>query len=374
LAHHIENVPLLSTSPGAARHLKVHRIGVRGARPKAYLQAALHANEIPGLLILHHLLDRLLAADAKGEMRGEIVLVPFANPIGLADNVLGNPIGRLSLDKGQNFNRGFLDLAAPLIQRLENRLSGDAAENVLTIRAAMLDALAARQPRTEVEQLKTALLALAVDSDLVLDLHSEEDALFAVIAGPWCWPALKDLAGDMQPDTVFLSDSPPLFDTACSRPWHDLAAHFGAARPVPQACLAATLELRGVASVEDKLATQDADGLFRFLRRRGVIGGDPGPLRPPRCEATPFRGVEFVRAPSAGVVVYHEELGSKIAKGAVIAEIVDPDADIPSRARVAVRSGSSGILFGRRHAMLVRPDDTVAKVAGPEALADPKQY
>jgi predicted deacylase len=374
VAHRIETLPLLSSSPGAARHLKVHRIGVPGARPKAYLQAALHANEIPGLLILHHLLARLLAADAAGQVRGEIVLVPFANPIGLADNVLGNPMGRLSLDKGQNFNRGFFDLAPPLIQRLENRLSGDATENVQTIRSAMLETLAARQPRTEAEQLKTTLLQLSVDSDVVLDLHCEEDALFAIIAGPWCWPALKDLPCDMQPDTVFLSDSPPLFETACSRPWHDLAAHFGPSRPVPQACLAATLELRGVSYVEDKLAKQDADGLFRFLTRRGMVAGDAGPPTPARCEATPFRGVEFVHAPSAGVVVYHEELGSRITKGQVIAEVVDPDADHPSRARVAVRSGSNGILFGKRHTMMVRPDDTIAKIAGAEPLADPKHY
>ena len=77
---------------------------------------------------------------------------------------------------------------------------------------------------------------------------------------------------------------------------------------------------------------------------------------------------------AGGVVVYHEELGSRIAKGQVIAEVVDPDADHPSRARVAVRSGSDGILFGKRHTMMVRPDDTIAKIAGAEPLADPKHY
>lgn len=374
MSHRIETASLLSSSPGAARHLKIHRIGVLGARPKAYLQAALHANEIPGLLILHHLLGRLLAADAAGEVWGEVVVVPFANPIGLADNILGNPMGRLSLDRGQNFNRGFLDLAPLLIQRLENRLSSDPAANTAIIRDAMIETLEARPARTEVDHLRLTLLRLAVDSDYVFDLHSEEEALFAIIVGPWTWPALRDFAADMQSDTVFISDSPPLFETACSKPWHDLATHFGPSRPVPQACLAATLELRGVASVEDSLAAQDAAGLFRFLQRSGIVAGDPGVPRPLRGEAISFRGVEFVRAPSAGVVVYHGELGNRVAKGELLAEIVDPDADHPSRGRVAVRSGSSGILFGRRHTMFVRPDDTVAKVAGAEPLADPKQY
>jgi predicted deacylase len=76
MAHTIETVALLSSSPGAQRRLKVHRIGNRGAGPKVYVQAAFHANETPGLLILHHLLDLAREADNQGKVLGELVLVP----------------------------------------------------------------------------------------------------------------------------------------------------------------------------------------------------------------------------------------------------------------------------------------------------------
>jgi predicted deacylase len=81
-----------------------------------------------------------------------------------------------------------------------------------------------------------------------------------------------------------------------------------------------------------------------------------------------------VRAPSARVVAYREKLGAEVAAGAVLAEIIDPAAVDPAAARVAVRCTASGVFFARRHTMLVRPDDVIGKVAGPDTLAEPNQY
>jgi predicted deacylase len=374
MVHRVEPIALRSSSPGTVRSLTVHHIGQPGARPKAYLQAGLHANEIPGLLVLHHLLDRLLSADREGRVAGEVVLVPYANPIGLGETVLGNPIGRLSLDSGTNFNRGFPDLAPLACDQLAGRLSSDAAANVAAVRGALLQAVAAWPARRELDDLRLTLLRLAIDSDLLFDLHSEEDAQFAVIAAPWAWPELLDFACDMQPDCIFIADAPLLFDTTCSKPWHDLAARFGPGIPIPQACLSATLELRGVAAVSDSQARSDADGLFRYLQRRGVLAGVAGPPTALRCEPISFSGVEFVRALSAGVVVYREELGAELRAGTVLCEIVDPASPDPAAARCAVRCSTDGIFFAKRHTMLVRPDDVVAKVAGAKLLANPNHY
>ena len=59
----VSRIPLLAPAPGTARTLVAHRYGEVGARPKAYLQAALHADEVPGMLVLHHLSRLLDAAD-----------------------------------------------------------------------------------------------------------------------------------------------------------------------------------------------------------------------------------------------------------------------------------------------------------------------
>src|SRR5215472_15596053 len=98
--------PLPAVGFGTTRGLSAWRYGKPGARPKAYLQAAIHADEIPGMLVMHHLLPLLDAAAAAGEIAGELIVVPVANPIGLSQSINGTHLGRFDLAGGGNFNRG----------------------------------------------------------------------------------------------------------------------------------------------------------------------------------------------------------------------------------------------------------------------------
>ena len=73
--------------------------------PKVYLQAALHADEQPGILILHHLLALLKSADNKGELNAQFVVMPMVNPIGMGGLALNQHQGRYDTVSGVNFNR-----------------------------------------------------------------------------------------------------------------------------------------------------------------------------------------------------------------------------------------------------------------------------
>jgi len=44
-------------------------------------------------------------------LTGEVILVPVANPIGLAQRLDHKPMGRFELDSSENFNRHYPDLA-----------------------------------------------------------------------------------------------------------------------------------------------------------------------------------------------------------------------------------------------------------------------
>ena len=101
--HYTKLYELPPMSPGSARSLVVHRFGRAGARPKAYLQAAIHANELPGAMALHHLLPMLVDAERRGRLRGEIVVVPVVNPIGLSQLVSNNHLGRYDFVGRENF-------------------------------------------------------------------------------------------------------------------------------------------------------------------------------------------------------------------------------------------------------------------------------
>ncbi|MCG8354185.1 MAG: M14 family metallopeptidase [Kiloniellales bacterium] len=362
-------VPLPAPAPGTQRHLLVHSYGPADARPKAYLQAALHADEIPGMLVQHHLLRRLDAAAAAGEIRGRIVLVPYANPIGLDQWVNSAHLGRYELAGGGNFNRGWPDLAGLVAERLEGALGEDAAANVVTIRAAMIAALDEQQAASALAAWRLLLMREAVDADFVLDLHCDDEALMHLFLIPAHWPEAADLAAEVGCRSVLLaadSGGGP-FDESFSTAWTRLAERFPD-KPIPPACLAGTIEYRGRAEVSDALAEADAEALFRFLQRRGLIAGDPGPLPESLCEATRLDACDTLRTPSQGVLSYRVPLGAQVRKGEVVADLIDPAAEDPTTARREIRSANDGLVISRRSHKFVTPGMVIAKIAGTEPL------
>jgi predicted deacylase len=364
-----DRLPLPSQTPGTARSLTIHRYGTPSARPKAYVQAALHADEIPALLVQHHLTRLLDAAAAAGEITGEVVIVPYANPIGLAQVLNAQHMGRHELGGAGNFNRNWPDVFEPAADRLGGRLTANAEANVALVREAMAETLGARKPSSELEGLRVLLAREAVDADLVLDLHCDDDALMHLYTIPGHWPGCADLATELGCRAVLLAEPSggDPFDEAFSAPWVRLAARFPD-HPIPPACLSATIELRGSADVSDALAGADAAALLRFLQRRGLVAGDPGPLPAPPAEATLLDAVDIAKAPAAGVLSYEVALGDAVAEGDPIAELIDPAADDPTEGRRRIVSRTDGFVLSRRLHKYVLPGMTVAKIVGGRSL------
>ena len=71
----------ISAAHGTAHYeLTSYHFGKPGG-PKAYIQAALHADEVPAMLVAQALRQRLAALEAAGKVVGEVILVPAANPM-----------------------------------------------------------------------------------------------------------------------------------------------------------------------------------------------------------------------------------------------------------------------------------------------------
>jgi predicted deacylase len=366
-----ERIVLPAMSPGTERSLSVLRFGAEGARPKAYFQASLHADEIPAMLVLNHLAERLRQAAGAGALRGEVVVVPVANPVGLAQFVQGRAMGRFALGGDGNFNRHFPDLSEALDETLAGRLGEHVAENISMVRAALKAALDALRPRDEVAYLRHALLGLAYDADIALDLHCDSEAVLHLFLGTPLWPDAADLSAQLGSRATLLatvSGGNP-FDEAVGGPWWALAQRCPE-HPVPPACLSGTVELRGRSHVDEAMAAADADNLYRFLQRRGVVDGDPGPLPAALCDATPLEGVDMIRSPVPGIIAYRKEPGEAVAAGDVVAVVVDPMNPDFSAARTELACRCDGILYGRSEDRFARPGKVVCKVAGSEPLPD----
>ncbi len=361
----VQRIALPFGIPGTERTVLVRRYGRPGARPKAYIQAGLHADEIPGMLVAHHLAQLLDQA----KLLGEVVLVPMANPIGLDQRILGSGQGRYALDRGTNFNRDFPALEDVVASQVADHLGADAATNVGLIRRALLAATTAGTPADALDGWRRLLMSLAVDADLVLDLHCDQEAVLHLYTGASLWPEAADLAARLGCRAVLLADRSggDPFDEACSAPWWHLAHRFGPTRPVPMACLAATIELRGQRDVDEDLARADARALFDVLSARGIIDADPGPAPAPLCQATPLAGVDRITAPCAGIVCHLVELGAPVSAGQAIARLIDPGAD-PGAPGTVLTSAAAGLVWARAAARFARAGDIVASIAGPDPL------
>ncbi|MCK4866833.1 MAG: succinylglutamate desuccinylase/aspartoacylase family protein [Alphaproteobacteria bacterium] len=366
-----EEIALASPSPGTRRSLKVHRYGTSGARPKAYFHAALHADEWPGLLTLNHLIGLLDAADAEGRIVGEIVLLPYANPIGLSQHHHGYNTGRFSADGGGNFNRHWPNLTDAAMERLEGKIGNDPAANDAAVRAALEAAVGDLPRHSELEILKATLLSLSTGADMVFDVHCDDVSMMHLYAHKSHRDEVMELAGDIQSPVVLLEDDPDdfPFDSANAAPWLRIKRQLGLDEALPGGCFATTVELRGHNDVTDGLARNDAAGLFRYLTRRGVVAGDPGPLAEAPCEATPLEGMDVMRAPGTGIVAWHREIGTRVEAGELMAELVDIEADDPAAARTPIYSRASGLFFARKGDALARPGEQIGKIAGAEPLA-----
>lgn len=367
----VETRVLPQTSPGTRRALTILRYGLTGGRPKAYLQAGLHADEAPGYPVLQALIEKLDEASERDAIIGEIVIVPAANPIGLAqwrDDMLQ---GRFDFVNSINFNRQHHDLIQQLIDSIGPQLSENAEQNVKAIRTRSGEIIAALQPQDEAATLKLLLLSLSHDADIVLDLHCDLDALLHLYIGTPLWPAAEDLAAQMGAEATLLaadSGGTP-FDEANSRPWWVLAEHF-TDYPIPPACLAATVELRGLSDTDPDMIEGDSDNLFGFLQRRELISGTPAPLPELINPATPLTGVDYVKARSAGIIVYLKKPGEWLKKGDTIARIINPLPEDNVQKVVEVKSRTDGLLFSRNVDRFARPGKIIAKIAGARALCE----
>jgi uncharacterized protein len=357
--------PISLPGSSTAYQLASFHFGTPGSGKKVYIQAALHADEVPPMLVAQFLRRELLALEAAGKLRGEVILVPAANPIGLAQAIQGTPFGRFDLSTGTNFNRAYKHVAEDLKASLAGKLGADPAANVALVRAHARASVASWQPATDAESLKKLLLSMAIDADIVLDLHCDNEAVLHMYAGTPLAEQARPLAALLGAHALLLAleagEEP--FDEACSRLWWDLGAHFGPATPLPAACMSTTVELRGEMDVNYDYAEKDARALLAWLALEGVIDA-PTPVLPASlCEPTPLEGVQPLSAPHAGVLVFLKKLGEKVQPGDTVADIIDP----VSGKATPLTASVAGVIFARTaHRHLLRGMQ-VAKIAGPVA-------
>jgi predicted deacylase len=355
-------------TPGTTTSLYWYTAGPEDAAVKVHLQAALHADEQPGTMALHHLLPMLAEADAAGALKARFVIFPSVNPLGLANRSLRHHIGRYDIETGVNYNRRWPDLYPLIADAIAGKLGADPKANIATIRAAVGAWIAAQKPGSAAQQLRLFVLQSAHDADIVLDLHCDDDSLMHIFTSPELMPGLQDLADWMGiAATLTAEDSgggsfdevlPSLYRKArLANPEH----------PIPNGAETATLEYRGRADSFDALGKVDAEGLFGFFADRGLIAADVE--APPAAPLpTPFEATEVLRTDAPGLLAYHVALGDRVQRGQPVADLIAMDGPRAFLDRRPILAGTDGFILSRASAKYVARGGGIAKIVGTEIL------
>ncbi|RWB06297.1 succinylglutamate desuccinylase/aspartoacylase family protein [Mesorhizobium sp.] len=332
-------------SEGHSYEFPVFRFeGTDKAAPSAYLQAALHAGELPGVVAIDALMPMLEKAEAEGRIKGSITVVPQANPIGRAQYHFGEHQGRFHLGTRTNFNRGFPLLAAPDVELLPDTTLGTADQ-----------------------RLKTRLLQLSIGHDIVLDLHCDDEGLAYLYVHASLWPAMADCAAAMGVDAVILwdEDTDGTFEGASITPYLNLPAEVARF----DRRVATTVEYRGILDVDGALAGADAEGLYRLLVARGVVQDQalstPGSFT---GLVAPLENIDMMPAPRAGAVLYKVKPGDRVAEGALLATIVHAPGEAGGRTQLF--APQAGIILTRRSRRIIRAGEDLLKLVGDRKSAD----
>jgi hypothetical protein len=376
-------VQLPSMTPGSSRTISVLSFGKSGARPKVYMQAAIHANEMPGTMALHHLMPMLAEADKKGLIKGEIILVPTVNPIGQSQLVGNSHAGRYNHLSNENFNRNWIDVSEGVAEKIWKKVGPNPEANVKMIRKAALDVLKDMKPANELQTLRVEMQKLSTDADYVLDLHCDIYAALHLFTAKNDWVqgpkgplgnegAVKALAADLGVEATMFNDPFPAtltFSGVNSALWARLQNKFPQAA-IPQACMSVTLEMRSQHDVSDALGSADAKNLYRWLVRQGVVAGRAAPLAKMNTAAAPISGMDVGYSTGTGFLVFHVKPGAKVKKGQPICDVIDPANPHGPQARTTYKSGTDGVLFSRRlDGYLSWPGQVMYRISGPKPLA-----
>jgi predicted deacylase len=335
----VSEIIIPGDTPGTEWRLPVLRFtGGDPKAPKTYIQAALHAGELPGTVLLHFLCERLRQAESQGGIAGDITIVPQANPIGAAQSHFGDLQGRFDLGSRTNFNRDF-----PLISVAD--------------RAALIEDLD-DYPATD--RLKRQLLHMALGADLVLDLHCDDESLQYAYIDEAFWPEAADLAASLDMEAVLLSDGESsAFEEAVGFAWkYEVPGERQSRLPGK---LSVTVELRGKRDVDPVLAKKDADGLWNFLATRGIVSDGKPAATPFSGPAVPLDNIEIIRTPEGGAVLFHRDIGEKIAEGDLLATIVTRPGQ--PGGSIELTAPQDGLILTRTSDRLVRRRGDLMKIA-----------
>jgi len=320
---------------GAALTVPVYRLKAdesndQQKHPSVYIQANMHGAEVQGNAVIFQLLE--LLRDIK--IKGDITLVPYANPVGCNHKNGEYTLGRFDPITGVNWNRMYHfdeSIIAPFVQ---SSIGKDDQTIEANFKALMIDSIEQKLDHnifglTTGQRIAYQLQRLAHQADFVLDLHT----------GPisskhlYCPEYAKESAQYFDiPHTLFIpNDFDGALDEATFCPWWKLQeafANLGIEFSISTKNLnkeSFTVELGSQEQIDLDVALEDAKGILNYLQYKGVIATEEYQPKEMTRYGCYLQDYKAYYSPMGGMVDYLAEFGKPLKAGEPLARILRMD-------------------------------------------------
>lgn len=320
------HIAVAQNASGRNLHVPVYRISSGLPGPKVYIQSSIHGAEVQGNVVIYHLIQAL----QRTKVHGEIVLVPNCNPVGTNIKAGEYTLGRFDPVNGTNWNRGYFH--DPIIAN-EFADSVTAPTSLAQLKQAFREQLADKiQHKLSqswglglAQQLNLTLQKMAVQADIVLDLHNGPVSSRHVYIPEY---AKANASLFSMPHCIFI---PNVFagalDEACFSPWWSLQDLLEQkfSQPFDFGVEAYTLEMGSQELIDFAEGKADAEGILAFLAKKGVLAANtytPQHISRYGCKLADYK---TMYTDFGGMVEYCVKPSEKVAKGEVMAKVLNID-------------------------------------------------
>lgn len=315
---------------GAALTVPVYRLKGDSVGPSVYIQANMHGAEVQGNAVIFQLLELLKNTNVKGD----ITLVPYANPVACNHKNGEYTLGRFDPITGVNWNRMYHFDQAIIKPFARESIGKDDATIEANFKQLMINTIEKKLEHnifglTTGQRIAYQLQRLAHQADFVLDLHT----------GPisskhlYCPEYAKESAKYFDiPHTLLIpNEFGGALDEATFCPWWYLQEAFtelGIKFSISSKALnkeSFTVELGSQEQIDLDVALEDAKSILSYLQYKGVIEApqyQPQKMTRFGCYLKDYKAYY---SPMGGMVDYLAEFGKPLAAGEPLARILRMD-------------------------------------------------
>ena len=298
--------------------------------PNVYIQANMHGAEVQGNAVIFQLLELLQHCDLKAN----ITLVPYANPVACNHKNGEYTLGRFDPITGVNWNRMYhLDesVIEPFAKQNVDANEADIKEKFEQLLIAGVEQKLEHNiwGLTTGQRIAYQLQRLAHQADIVLDLHTGPIASKHLYCPEYAQASAEYF--NIEHTILIPNDFDGAMDEATFCPWWSLQQAFqalGRKFTMGQGAFkkeSFTVELGSQEQIDLDVAKQDAQSILAYLRFQNVIGDEsyqPDAMTRYACYLKDYKAFY---SPMGGMVDYLAEFGKPLAAGEPLARILRMD-------------------------------------------------